>query len=302
MRQSLLISAALHVVLFASLMLSAPRQFAPVREQVEEVEIVPEKDAPPAPEEKKDEPKPEQPAEKQSVWDFPPEKPKFDLPRFEPSEQNKPNTPMASQATTKAQPKPEQQSKSAPQKSAPPQSQPKPAEAQPQAAETQKPAPSPSASQQAALTPQGAAQPPASGFTNEPKPASSIFDPANIPKLMDLPNAQDNGFDAESTVRANLSNDERAAFKAHLRKCWRAPDGLAPATRVVLRISLRPNGALATEPMLIEASASRDGPAVMQAAMRALKDCQPYAFLPADKYKEWKVLDLSFTPRDMAGG
>ena len=77
---------------------------------------------------------------------------------------------------------------------------------------------------------------------------------------------------------------------------------LAPATRVVLRVSLRPNGALATEPMLIEASASRDGPAVLAAAKRALKECQPFAFLPAEKYKEWKVLDLSFTPRDMAGG
>jgi hypothetical protein len=119
---------------------------------------------------------------------------------------------------------------------------------------------------------------------------------------MDLPNAQENGFDAESTVRANLSDDERAAFKAHLRKCWKVPDGLAPATRVVLRVSLRPNGVLANEPMLIEASASRDGPAVLQAAKRALKECQPYAFLPAEKYREWKVLDLSFTPRDMAGG
>ena len=54
--------------------------------------------------------------------------------------------------------------------------------------------------------------------------------------------------------------------------------------------------------MLIEASASRDGPRLMQAAIRTLKDCQPYAFLPADKYREWKVLDLSFSPREMAGG
>jgi hypothetical protein len=40
----------------------------------------------------------------------------------------------------------------------------------------------------------------------------------------------------------------------------------------------------------------------MQTAIRALKECQPFGFLPADKYREWKVLDLSFTPRDMAGG
>ena len=71
---------------------------------------------------------------------------------------------------------------------------------------------------------------------------------------------------------------------------------------MVLRIYLRRDAMLAADPVLIEASASRDGPVVMQAAMRALKDCQPFAFLPADKYGEWKVLDLSFTPREMAGG
>jgi hypothetical protein len=39
----------------------------------------------------------------------------------------------------------------------------------------------------------------------------------------------------------------------------------------------------------------------MQAAKQALEACQPYAMLPADKYDEWKVLDLDFTPQDFAG-
>jgi hypothetical protein len=69
-----------------------------------------------------------------------------------------------------------------------------------------------------------------------------------------------------------------------------------------MRIYLRRDGRLAGEPVLIEASASRDGPLLMQAAIRTLKDCQPYSILPADKYREWKVLDLSFSPREMAGG
>jgi len=290
MRPGVLISAAFHVVFVATVLLSAPRQFTPVPEQVE-VELVSDKDAPPPPEEKTEEPKPEKP----SVWDFPPEKPKFDLPRLEPSEQPKPNTPAASQAAANAKQKATPQPQAA-----------KPQAAQqPEASASQQPTTStPANSQQAALTPPPTGSPPPQTpeAANAAKPATSIFDPANIPKLMDLPNALDSGFDAEATVQASLSNDERAAFKAHLRKCWKVPDGLAPATRVVLRVNLRPNGALAAEPVLIEASASRDGPTVLQAAKRALKECQPFAFLPADKYKEWKVLDLSFTPRDMAGG
>jgi hypothetical protein len=40
----------------------------------------------------------------------------------------------------------------------------------------------------------------------------------------------------------------------------------------------------------------------MRSAMEALEKCQPYAMLPANRYQEWKVLDLSFTPRDFKGG
>jgi hypothetical protein len=54
--------------------------------------------------------------------------------------------------------------------------------------------------------------------------------------------------------------------------------------------------------LLIEASASAKGPLLMRAASDALAACQPYTVLPADKYNEWKVLDLGFTPRDFRGG
>jgi len=61
------------------------------------------------------------------------------------------------------------------------------------------------------------------------------------------------------------------------------------------------DGKLTAEPQLIEASASMKGPLLMQGAIKALEACQPYAMLPADRYGEWKVLDLSFTPQDFAG-
>ena len=40
---------------------------------------------------------------------------------------------------------------------------------------------------------------------------------------------------------------------------------------------------------------------LVQAATQAFKACQPYA-LPAEKYNEWKTLDITLSPRDMAGG
>jgi hypothetical protein len=176
----------------------------------------------------------------------------------------------------------------------------------PQQAATTKPQPEPPTqppNQQAVDQPPGP-QPPSPKPTPQDPPKPSIFDPVNIPALLDLPNTPQLGFDSESIVTANLTAEEKAALKAHLRTCWKLPEGISPAqsTRVVIRVYLKRDGVLAGDPTLIEGSASRDGPRLMQAALRTLKDCQPYAFLPAARYKEWRVLDLSFSPRDMAGG
>src|SRR5262249_31271432 len=102
---------------------------------------------------------------------------------------------------------------------------------------------------------------------------------------------------------AKLAPEDVAAFKAHLQGCWNPPAALSVADQnllVVLRVSLQPNGALTGEPGLLAASASPNGPALMQTAMRALQQCQPYGFLPAAKYQEWKVLDLSFSPSGLS--
>jgi hypothetical protein len=172
--------------------------------------------------------------------------------------------------------------------------------AQQAAATKSQPPPKPPAPTQQAKGP-----PAPSPAPTPPQPSTPwIFDPANIPALMNMPAAPERGFDAEATTTANLSEDERTAFKAHLKTCWKLPEGMTPAqtTRVVLRIYLKTDGRLAGEPLLIEASASREGPVLLKAAIRTLKECQPYAFLPAEKYREWKVLDFTFSPRDMAGG
>jgi outer membrane biosynthesis protein TonB len=114
---------------------------------------------------------------------------------------------------------------------------------------------------------------------------------------LSLPPSTTSPFDVAESG-ANLERSEIAAFKAHLQECWKPPASLAAANNlvVVLRISLQPNGALSGEPTLLAASASEAGPTLIQTATRALQQCQPYAFLPADKYSEWRSLDLSFSP------
>jgi hypothetical protein len=134
---------------------------------------------------------------------------------------------------------------------------------------------------------------PAESKPDRPQPWTSWFDTALSSPLV----TASSGLDAAESA-ASLSQKDIATFKARLRECWNPPAGLAEAGNlvVVLRVSLQPSGALTAEPTLLAASASSNGAALMQTAMRALHQCQPYGFLPAAKYKDWKVLDLAFSP------
>jgi hypothetical protein len=109
-----------------------------------------------------------------------------------------------------------------------------------------------------------------------------------------------------SEAKSNLASEEIAEFKAQLSKCWVVPDGVpsTPGFDVLIRIALTRDGRLGAKPELIRAPASLAGPPLVESAKRALQQCQPYATLPADRYKDWKILDLSFTaegPSDLSG-
>ena len=119
----------------------------------------------------------------------------------------------------------------------------------------------------------------------------------------DLPQAKSGDFDAPASKTADIASSLITEFRRHLRTCSRLPESIAASdkVKVTLRVLMTPEGRLAAEPILIEASASTKGPALMQGAITALQACQPYAMLPAERYGEWKVLDLSFTPQDFSG-
>ena len=188
---------------------------------------------------------------------------------------------------------------------------PQPAAKSPAGARQQKQAAAPSAAQpQAAAPPQSPA--PAPAF-KPPEPDLSIkyqvllglppdLSPAP-PTRSQLRDSADDGFDAPAAQSADVASSVISAFRRHLRTCSKLPATLARAddVRVKLRVQMTSEGMLASEPILIEASASTKGPLLMQSALSALRACQPYAMLPAERYGEWKVLDLSFTPQDFGG-
>jgi len=177
---------------------------------------------------------------------------------------------------------------------------------------------------QAALAPPPAAQPPpavqpqqpAAPAYKQPEPDLTLkyqvllgLPPDLSPTAPAAPSApqalakSDDNFDGAATQDADIASSVISAFRRHLRTCLKLPPSLAASddVKVKLRVMMTQRGTLAADPILIEASASMKGPLLMQGAVKALQACQPYAMLPADRYGEWKVLDLSFTPQDFGG-
>ncbi|MBR0820983.1 hypothetical protein [Bradyrhizobium liaoningense] len=123
--------------------------------------------------------------------------------------------------------------------------------------------------------------------------------PPDLPK--DAP--KDDGGDAKDSIAAKLPPEVIAALRRHLKSCAKLPAGVSPTDNVniKLRTVFATDGTLARPPILIEAPPSAKGVAIVKSATAALEACQPYKMLPADKYGEWKIMDLPFSPRDFGG-
>ncbi len=105
-----------------------------------------------------------------------------------------------------------------------------------------------------------------------------------------------------SDYKANLSAEEISGFAAHLQGCWTPSPALAKAANLTLyvRVRLRRDGSLAAPPELLGGSASMQAFTLKELVMKALTKCPAYTSLPADKYDEWRVLDLHFTPNGIS--
>ena len=280
MRTGAAISVTAHVAALAAwLLLAGVHPFEPTSAEAITVDIVTPDEAPPLPKEPDTYDFPtlddkEQAAQKQA--DAPQPKPDAAQPQQKSAE---PPAPAASAAS-----KPQQDSRQA--------------ALQQQQADQPKPAEQP----QSQAQPQAAPQPPP---PQQEVPTAAPDITSKFGMMFTLPDAGAAGdFDAKATASANISREDAAALRAHLKTCSVLPRSVSPADNVsvVLRVAFRRDGTLATEPLLIQASASEKGPALMKGAMDALQKCQPYAMLPADRYDQWRLLDLSFAPKDFNGG
>lgn len=232
--------------------------------------------------------------------------PDLKLPKLDVTEK----TDTASKTAAKqeaAAPSPSPQASPEPQQKQPPSSQaPKQHEANVQP-EPEQPPPQQLQSQPPQAMQQPQAMPPPAYLPPEPdvtvKYGVMLGLPPELPPELPKDAPKDDGGDAKDSIGAKLPPEVIAELRRHLRSCAKLPAGVAPTdnVQVKLRTVFATDGTLAREPILIEAPPSAKGVAIVKSAMSALQNCQPYKMLPADKYGEWKVLDLPFSPRDFGG-
>ncbi|MCK1419311.1 hypothetical protein IVB14_29995 [Bradyrhizobium sp. 180] len=312
-RTDLAASAIAHLTLVALIILiSEVHPFHAAPPETVTVDIV-------TPEQVKEEAKAEQRAQEEAREKPPEPKPDLKLPKLDFADK--------SDATAKQQaaPSPSPQASPEPQRSAQQQQlqkQPSPPNPREVNAQPQQPP-------QQAL-PQPMPQPPPQGMPLPPTPPSQVMQQPQAapppayqapepdvtvkygvmlglpPELTELPKdaPKNDGGDAKDSIAAKLPSEVIAELRRHLKNCAKLPSGVAPTDNVYikLRTVFATDGTLAREPILMEAPPSAKGVAIVKSAMSALQNCQPYKMLPADKYGEWKVLDLPFSPRDFGGG
>ena len=171
--------------------------------------------------------------------------------------------------------------------------------------DTKKPDPK---TQQKAETP----TPPKKPESPKPQPK---FDAHRIAALLDKRDAQRKSAtgDTLSTTpslgvptgrAASLTQSEIDALRARIQQCWNPPAGLADARDliVVVRIRFNTDGALSADPSLSNSGSHPTFQIAAESALRAVRRCAPYSFMPIAKYDVWKDVEVTFDPRDMFRG
>ncbi|QIO33440.1 hypothetical protein [Bradyrhizobium sp. 1(2017)] len=259
---------------------------------------------------------------KEAAKEKPPEPPPdLKLPKLDFTDKSeaaaKPQAAPSPQASPEPQPSEQQWT---PQQSSPP----KPSEAkaqpqQPSPPAQPQPTPPPQAMPQPSMQPPPMQPPPSQAMQQPPAAPPPAYQapqpdvtvkygvmlglPPELPTELPKDAPTDDGGDAKDSIAAKLPPEVIAALRRHLRSCARLPAGVDPTDNVniKLRAVFATDGTLLREPILMAAPPSAKGVAMVKSATSALQSCQPYKMLPADKYGEWKVLDLPFSPRDFGG-
>jgi outer membrane biosynthesis protein TonB len=134
------------------------------------------------------------------------------------------------------------------------------------------------------------------------------FDPDRIAELLDrrAPSRKENTGEQKSVTNLGtpkgqdqtLSMSELDAFRRQVEKCWNVLPGAGnlDRSRVELRITLNPDGTLASQPQVYKAATGPNAQATSESAVRAVLNCGPYKMFRPQTYASWKDMIVGFEP------
>jgi hypothetical protein len=139
--------------------------------------------------------------------------------------------------------------------------------------------------------PQPAVSPPAAQSPQQPNIAEEVA------QYLALGGPLGGGFAAPPVDSNEPGNDWLMQFRERIAMCSTLV-GIDPGDKVSIkiRISFNRDGTLTSPPHLLEPALSEKQKSLMQSAVNALESCQPFTMLPADKYKQWKTMQVYITP------
>lgn len=148
-----------------------------------------------------------------------------------------------------------------------------------------------------------------------PKREQPKFDPRKVEALLDKRTPQRLaatgdvinsavGIGAPDASANQLSLSEIDAFRRHLKNCWNPPAGAPSTKRIVVPITIRlkMDRTLAAPPEVEMRASDPYSRAMIESAVRAIIQCQPYTMFSLAKYETWKELPIDFDPFEMFGG
>jgi hypothetical protein len=147
-------------------------------------------------------------------------------------------------------------------------------------------------------------QPPAPPPEETPDAREAAATMAQLAQLALLGGRLGGGFAAPPVNSPLVGYDYTLAFRERVSSCAPLPPGIDRSDKISVgvRIFLNRDGTVAKTPQPLDGNLSAKQQALFQNFVNGLEKCQPYTMLPADKYQQWKTLDVLVYPLESYGG
>jgi hypothetical protein len=107
------------------------------------------------------------------------------------------------------------------------------------------------------------------------------------------------GLGGGATSGLMLAESDLDALIRRIHLCWDIPASVkhAQTSKIIVRINLAKDGSLLSNPVVTNENQDQNFKITAESAVRAIRNCAPYSFMPATSYDAWKELELAFDPQ-----